>query len=149
MDKIYLVDNNEIDAKIVGIGKEIIYTASNDAQAEKVKIPKEEVGIIRYANGDLAVYGNNGFRRFPFSLDNHDKLFLASGMILPIQLVGIYPNYIEYISLADSSRELISIPTSEVFAWIPQKKEMSVYLSIANLTQQFSYSRRKPCRYRI
>ena len=132
-DKIYLLDNSGIDAKVQRVDKKVWYTKAGDSKAKKYKIPRKKVGIIRYQSGLLHVFGAERERQLPFNQGDNDRILLVSGQVLPIELKGIFANHIEYVSLADPNRELISTPKSGALGLFQREKPIILYGSVPKL----------------
>ena len=132
-DKIYLLDDSGIDAKVQRVDKKVWYTKAGDPKAKKYKIPRKKVGIIRYQSGLLHVFGAERERQLPFNQGDNDRILLVSGQVLPIELKGIFANHIEYVSLSDPKRELNSTPKSGALGLFQKDKPVIFYGTVSKL----------------
>ena len=136
-DKIYLLDNSEIDGRVQQVDKKLRYSQRNGAKEKTSKVPMKKVGIIRYQNGLLHAFGGGRERQLSFNMGGVDRIFLVSGKVIPIELKGIYADHIEYVSLSDPARDKVSSPKSGVLALLQQGKEMVRYTSVSKLVASF------------
>ncbi len=143
-DRIYLLNDAQLTGHIISVDKKILYSELGDPKAKKQKIPRKKVGFIRFNNGMIQVFSKNADHQLPFQVNPQDRLLLTSGKVIPVAIKGIYPDYFEYISLADPERRQVSSPKSGILAYIPLNKELITYVSTEELTKNLLVVEEEP-----